>query len=207
MTELLDIATRVAGWANRDEQVEAFVVHESETEVRAYEGEIESLTRAESRGIGVRVIVEGKQGYAYAGTLDEDALAETLREARDNAAFAEADEFNGLATPDGVDPAALELWSDGLDDFSIDDKVGLAIELERLTRGADPRISGIESAEYIDTAYERAVATSTGIATQPVSLPSSMALRGVVLFGQAGTIDAGSGVVSLSRGVRIEVGD
>ena len=165
MTELLDIATRVAGWANRDEQVEAFVVHESETEVRAYEGEIESLTRAESRGIGVRVIVEGKQGYAYAGTLDEDALAETLREARDNAAFAEADEFNGLATPDGVDPAALELWSDGLDDFSIDDKVGLAIELERLTRGADPRISGIESAEYIDTAYESAVATSTGIAT------------------------------------------
>ena len=43
MTELLDIATRVAGWANAGEQVEAFVVHESETEVRAYEGEIESL--------------------------------------------------------------------------------------------------------------------------------------------------------------------
>ena len=165
MTELLDIATRVAGWANAGEQVEAFVVHESETEVRAYEGEIESLTRAESRGIGVRVIADGKQGYAYAGTLDEDALTETLREARDNAGFAEADDFNGLATPDGVAPADLELWSDGLSGFSTDDKVALAIELERLTRAAEPRIAGIESAEYIDTAYESAVATSTGIAT------------------------------------------
>ena len=79
MSELLDIATRVAGWANDGEQVEAFVVHETETEVRAYAGEIESFTRAESQGVGVRVIVDGKQGYAYAGTLDDTALQETLR--------------------------------------------------------------------------------------------------------------------------------
>ena len=45
MSELLDIATRVAGWANDGEQVEAFVVHETETEVRAYEGEVESARR------------------------------------------------------------------------------------------------------------------------------------------------------------------
>ena len=164
MAELLDIATRVAGWANAGEQVEAFVVHETETEVRAYEGEVESFTRAESQGIGVRVIVDGKQGYAYAGTLDEAALQETLREARDNASFAEADEFNGLAEPDGVDPAPLELWSDALGSFPTDDKIALAIELEKAALAADPRISGIESAEYIDTAYESAVATSTGIA-------------------------------------------
>ena len=80
MSELLDIATRVAGWANDGEQVEAFVVHETETEVRAYEGEVESFTRAESQGVGVRVIVDGKQGYAYAGTLDDtSALAPVLQ--------------------------------------------------------------------------------------------------------------------------------
>jgi hypothetical protein len=59
-----------------------------------------------AQGIGVRVIVDGKQGFAYAGTLDDDALQETLREARDNATFAEPDEFNGVAEPDGVAPAA-----------------------------------------------------------------------------------------------------
>ena len=62
MSELLDLATRVAGWAKDGEQVEAYVVHERETEVRAYEGEIESLSSAESQGIGVRVVVDGKQG-------------------------------------------------------------------------------------------------------------------------------------------------
>ncbi len=165
MSELLDIATQVAGWARDGEQVEAFVVHERETEVRAYGAEIESLTSAESRGIGVRVVAGGKQGYAYAGTLDKDALGETLREARDNAGFAEPDEFNGVAQADGVAPADLALFSPEMEAFSTDEKIALAIELERATLAADPRISGIESAEYIDTLYESAVATSTGIAS------------------------------------------
>ena len=164
MSELLDIAIRVAGWAKPREQVEAYVVHERETEIRAYEGELESFTSAASSGIGVRVVADGRQGYAYAGTLDEDALGETLREARDNAAFAEPDEFNGVALADGVAPVDLDLFSDALATFSTDDKIALAIELEKATRAADPRITGIESAEYIDTLYESAVATSTGIA-------------------------------------------
>jgi len=165
MSDLLDIASRVAGWATDGEQVEAFVVHQRETEVRAYEGEVESLTSAESQGIGVRVIADGRQGYAYAGTLDGDAAQETLREARDNAAFAESDEFNGVAEPDGVAPADLQLYREELVSYATGDKVALAIELERATRAADSRIAGIESAEYIDTLYESAVATSTGIAS------------------------------------------
>ena len=66
--------------------------------------------------------------------------------------------------PDGVEPASLELWSDTVGAFPTEDKIALAIELERAALAADTRISGIESAEYIDTAYESAVATSTGIA-------------------------------------------
>lgn len=163
MTELIDIATRVVGWANDGESVEAFVVHERETEVRAYEGDVESLTAAESQGIGVRVVANGRQGYAYAGTLDEQAMQETLKEARDNATFAEPDEFNGLASPDGVELADLDLFDERMASFTTDEKVALAIELERLTRSADSRISGIESAEYVDTIYESAVATTTGI--------------------------------------------
>ena len=163
MSELLEIAKRVAGWARDGEQVEAFVSRDDETEVRAYGGEVESLVRAQSQGVGVRVVVDGRQGYAYAGTLDDQALEETLREARDNATFSEPDEFNGIAEPDGVQPPQLNLFSEELARYSTDDKVALALELERATRAADPRISGIESAEYIDSVYESAVASSAGI--------------------------------------------
>ena len=101
-SELLDVGDRVVALAQGDEQVEAVVLRSSDTEVRVYEGEIESFSSAQSQGVGVRVIVDGRQGFAYAGTLDDDVLAETVAEARDNAAFGEPDEFNGLAEPDGV---------------------------------------------------------------------------------------------------------
>ena len=161
---LLDVARRVVGWADDGEQVEAFVVRARETEIRAYEGEVESLTVAESQGIGVRVVRDHRQGFAYAGTLEAAALEEALRESRDNARFATADEHAGLAAPDGVEPAALDLHRPELEDFGVEAKVELALELERATRSADPRITGVESAEYSDTVYASAVASTAGVA-------------------------------------------
>ena len=46
-------------------------------------------------GIGVRVVVDHRQGYAWAGSLEPAVIEETLRDARDNAAFGEADEREG----------------------------------------------------------------------------------------------------------------
>lgn len=161
--ELLDVAARIADMAKPGEEVEAFVARSTSTSVRAYGGEVESLTQASSAGIGVRVIVDHREGFAYAGTLDEGVVLEALAEARDNATFGEPDEFNGLATPDGVAPADLDLWPAGLASVPTADKVALALELERATTGRDPRVSGVRVAMYSDGTAEGAVATSTGI--------------------------------------------
>ena len=96
------LAERVAGWARTGEDVEVYVARGDETEIRAYDGEVESLTSATSAGIGIRVVVDHRLGFAWAGSLDESVLGETLAEARDNAAFATADEHVRLAVPDGV---------------------------------------------------------------------------------------------------------
>lgn len=166
MTELADVAGRVVGWANDDEQVEVYVSRSIDTEIVVYEGEIESLSRAEALGAGVRVVKDGRQGFSYAGSLADDVLRETLIEARDNANFATPDEFVGLAEADGVPAASLDLWRDDLGEFSTADKVALAIELERLVRAGDPRIRALRSAEYGDGAVEAAIASTTGITAQ-----------------------------------------
>jgi PmbA protein len=163
LSELLSIADRVVGMAHDGEQIEAVVVRGLDTEIKAYEGEVESLSSAQAQGVGIRVISDERQGFAYAGTFDDDVLAETLAEARDNADFGTPDEYLGLAAPDGVERADLDLWRDELVSFATDDKVSLALQLERVVRAADPRISGIESAEYVDSVSEAAIATTTGI--------------------------------------------
>jgi PmbA protein len=161
--DLLGLATKVAGWARDGEQVEAFVARGRDTEVQVFEGEVESLSSAESAGIGIRVVNGPRQGFAYAGSLDPEVVEETLAEARDNAGFATEDEFVGLASPDGVSPAELDLWRDDLASFPASEKVALALELERAVRAGDPRIRQVQASAWGDGAVESAVATSTGI--------------------------------------------
>src|SRR5512143_265247 len=131
MPDLSDIADRVVARAEGREQIEAIVVHGRSTDVRAYEGEVEQLSSAESLSIGIRVIVDGRQGFAWAGTLDQAVIDETLADARDNVEFATRDEFVALASPDGVAVPKLELYSEELVAVPTSRKVDYALELER----------------------------------------------------------------------------
>ncbi len=164
MPELRDIVERVVSAARPGEQVEAYASWSRETDVRAYGGEVESLSSSEAAGVGVRVVVSGRQGFAYAGSLDEHLVGEALAEARDNARYATADELVGLVVPDGVAAAPLELWEDGLGTFPTEGKVALALDLERQARACDARIRQVVSADYGDSLVESAIASSTGIA-------------------------------------------
>ena len=163
--ELLQIGDRIVALAKGGEQVEVVVGRSTSTEVRVYEGAVEQLASATSAGIGVRVISDNRQGFAYAGSLDEDVLAETLAEARDNATFATPDEWLGLAEPDGVTVPSLDLYREGLAKVPTESKIDLAIELEKAVRASDRRITGIDAADYADGISEGAVVTTTGIRT------------------------------------------
>jgi PmbA protein len=163
MTDLLDVADRLVGMAQGAEQLEAYVARSSDTQVRVYQGEVEQLAAADSLGVGVRIVRDRRQGFAYCGTFDDAALAEAVAEARDNAAFGEPDEAAGVAEHDGVEPLDLDLWHPGLAEVPTADKVALAVELERAVLAADPRITGVESCDYGDSRGEAAIATTTGI--------------------------------------------
>jgi len=161
--DLYEVADLVLAGASSGEEVEAYVSHSRETQVRVYEGSVEQLSVAEGLGVGVRVVRDGRQGFAYCGTFDPASVRAAVAEARDNAAFAEPDEWIGLAAPDGISPVSLDLWREDLLSVPTDRKVGLAVELEAAVRSADPRITGIESCDYADSAGETVVASTTGL--------------------------------------------
>ena len=167
MTELLDLAKRVVGWAESGEGVEAYVAHSRDAEVEVYQGGIETLSTAETDGVGIRVVLPGpdgaRQGFAYTGSLDIGSLEETLREARDNAQFGTPDPFLGLTGPDGVAFAELDLWREELKSYPTEAKIEMAMELERQVRAGDSRIRSLRSASYGDGLLEVAIASTAGI--------------------------------------------
>ncbi len=194
MNELLDLATKLAGAAGAGEQVEAFVGRSTSTSVKVHGGAIESLTQATSAGIGVRVIEDGRQGFAWAGSLDDDVIAEVLAEARDNVAYAQPEPWVGLAEPDGVEPPPIDLWREGLVAQPTERKVDLVLALERAVRARDPRISGVRTAQWADGAGEAAVATSTGIAVAGRSTICHLSVQALATDGNETKIGYGVSV-------------
>ena len=81
--ELEAIAAGIIDRARPGEQIEAYVSRGGETQVRVYQGSVEKYVSADSAGVGVRVITDGRTGFAYAGTLDESALDEVVAEGWD----------------------------------------------------------------------------------------------------------------------------
>ena len=161
-SDLLHLADRVVARAFPGEQLEAFVSRGGDTEIRVYQGQVEHFVSAQSEGIGVRVIRDGRTGFAYAGTLDPESVEAVLAEARDNVSFGTVDEWAGLAEPDGVAPTEQVLWNDELAGFDTAAKIALATDLERLTLAADRRVR-VDESNYADAYGEAAVVTTTGI--------------------------------------------
>jgi PmbA protein len=195
--DLLEIARGVARAARDGEQIEAYVVRTRDTDVEVFGGEVESLTTASVEGVGIRVIAGGRQGLAWAGSLAADVIDETLKEARDNAGFGEPDEWYGLASladVNGAAPPALDLWREELVSVSTEEKVRIALDLERATKAADTRIRNVESASYGDAFAEAALANSLGVEAH--SRRTTCSASAVALADDGSSTQSGYGFVA-----------
>jgi PmbA protein len=163
MTVELDaIVERLAAEAAGGEGVEAYAELTTETSVTAFQGEVERLASASSSGVGVRVVKDGRLGYAYTADLSDQGLRECLAEARANLEVSGEDPGNVL--PEAATYEPLEgLFDSRLATTDPERKVALALDLEARTRAADAKVTQVESARYGDVVGEVAVASSLGV--------------------------------------------
>jgi PmbA protein len=130
--------------------------------VRVYAGEVESLSDAGGRGVGVRAFVDGRSGYAYGTDLSEPGVLDVARAARAAAEVADPDEYGGL--PDEFGAASVDgLASPALADWSTERKVELTLAVERAARER-PGVTQVENAVYSDAEGSVALANSRGFA-------------------------------------------
>lgn len=161
--ELLGMLDRVVGRAQAGEGVEAFGLDETETTVKAHDGEVESLSSARRRGIGVRVVRDERVGYCFTVDLSEQALDAALDEARTNASVGGPDPGNVLALPQTVTELDGQLYDAASEQVTPQDKVDTAIALEQAARGGGPDITGTDAARYGDSVRTAAICSSTGV--------------------------------------------
>jgi PmbA protein len=137
---------------------EAWAEEGTSRRIRVYGGEVESLSDAGGRGVGVRAFADGRSGYAYGTDVSEDGVRQTARAAREAAEVADPDEHDGLPDECGTTPVD-GLASDAVGDWSTEDKVGLALAVERAARER-PGVTQVENAVYSDAEGSVALANS-----------------------------------------------
>jgi PmbA protein len=163
--ELNDLVGAAVDAAEVGEAVEAYAEESRQTEASALRGDVEGLTFAESRGVGVRVVRDQRQGYAWAADPSLEEVRDAVRRARENAALAEPDEYNGLPGFEPADPMP-ELFRADTAEVSTDAKVRMALDLEQRTISIDPRVSKIDAAQVGDAVSRVAIASTAGVAAE-----------------------------------------
>lgn len=145
-------------------QAEAYCQDEHDVEIRVYDRAVESLTEAGGTGVGIRAFAsEGRSGYAFGTSFDEADLNALACRATEIAEVSDPDEFSGL--PDRCGSAdAGELVSPGLDAWTTERKVELAIAVDDAARTTDSRVSQVEQSIYADSRGFVALANSDGFA-------------------------------------------
>jgi PmbA protein len=176
------VAAAVSGGAS---DAEAWAEETRTRDVRVYDGNVESLSDAGGRGVGIRAFVDHKWGYAYGTDLSDGGVAALGAAAREAAEVADSDEYAGL--PDEFGAAEVTgLRSPELESWSTERVVELALEVERAARGR-PGISQVENAVYSDGEGHVAIANSRGFSasyssTQAWSWASAFAGEGAELM-------------------------
>jgi PmbA protein len=147
-------------------EAEAYVQDSVGREIHIFDGEVESLTEAGERGLGVRCWIDHRAGYAYGTELSEEGLGGIARDAVETARIADADEFAAAPSADGAaaPPEIPGLHDPTLAQWTTEQKIELAKGIEQAAREADERVVGVETAVYADEEQRVAIASSTGLA-------------------------------------------
>jgi PmbA protein len=155
---LLDLA-RTAGLGD----VEVYAKRDTALTLRAHNGELESFQRSDSVGLGVRVLLGERVGYAYTENLAPTALKRVLDEASSNAELVEALPGAALAPNAPASADAPELFNPALDAVPLPDKIARVKHLESITRTADPRVKAVPGCSYADGQSVVRIASTRGL--------------------------------------------
>ena len=148
------------------QSADVIVGRSTEFEVKVADEKINTLTQATSKGLGLRVFIDGKTGFCTTSDFSKDSISTLVDRAVTITRELESDPFNGLAPADAGQWDAgneLEIYDPQIQALSANTKIEWALQLEAAARSASPyvtkfRDSGVANGENIAV-----LATSDGV--------------------------------------------
>ncbi|MFO7820397.1 MAG: TldD/PmbA family protein [Halanaerobacter sp.] len=144
------------------QDVELYYQYSESNSIKVYQGQVDSLESATAKGLGVRVFLDEKMGFAYTSDFREEALKEVIKEAVANAEVATADKNRTL--PQGsYDYPELDIYNSNFAARTIEEKIDIALKMEEEALEYDDRIKSVVNVNYGDSIYRVKILNSNGL--------------------------------------------
>ncbi|MBP1768055.1 MAG: microcin-processing peptidase 1 [Candidatus Aminicenantes bacterium] len=145
------------------DEAEAVIENVKEFSVNVRKGEVETLQKSVSKGLGLRVYLNKALGFSYTSDLSPESLDETVKRTVDLAKITESKPWQGL--PDfGPQPLTdLDLYDAEIAAVPDEKKIAMAREVERIAMAQDKRITNSEGGSFNNSEREAGLFNSRGI--------------------------------------------
>jgi PmbA protein len=145
-------------------EAEAYIKVGVECEIKVSRGNVQQLSQAGSKGLGVRVIDDGRVGYAY--TSDFDDVDSAWQAALELSRVSDPDPDRTLPEPQPIPDEDLEIYDPAVESTPVEHKVELAKAIEQAALEYDERIAATDWCTYFDEITRVYLANSRGFAGQ-----------------------------------------
>ncbi len=143
-------------------EYELYLLRRKTTKISTEGGNFDKITTAEDFGLGVRLLKEGRLGFAYTSDLSKDAVANLVRELKEITLLLPPDEGNSLKETGEEARVNSPFDREGVE-VPIDGKVEKVISFERSVINSDPRVVGTRETSFSETVYTVEFKNSHGV--------------------------------------------
>lgn len=145
---------------------EVIIRQRTELSVGVRLGEVETLQESTDQGLGLRVLIDGRQASVSGSDFSRDAVMSLMDEALELARLTSPDDTAGLPDPQELATSVpdLDLWDEAIVDLSTEDQIEMALRAERAAQQYSNQISNFDGGGF-DSAYGSVIlANSLGFA-------------------------------------------
>ncbi|MBI1911905.1 MAG: TldD/PmbA family protein [Deltaproteobacteria bacterium] len=144
---------------------EIFFTHDRGFSVEAKEGTVDALKVRSNTGVGLRTILNKKQGFAFSSVLTDDALSDLVSKALSGSLEATEDKFLSFPEPvrAGVDEEILELFEPSFGKIPEEDKIKAALSIEKSAMAFDSRVKRVRKASFAESFHSGRIVNSNGV--------------------------------------------
>lgn len=127
------------------EEIEVYIEKHSALSIETYQGELEKYELAQTGGISVRGLKNGKMGYAYSENISEESIEELIQIAVDSHQYIDSEDIQFLHDGSG-EYREIPKETKDFDTISTEEKIQMLLKMERMIREREDRVFTVTGA-------------------------------------------------------------